>query len=199
VVTRSRRPRRDRQPLRFLPLWHPSGDDHDPVNAAPPATGTYRIVAARSTVGFQTNHLFGLTNITGTFAVRCGHIVIASPVTASRATVFIDAASFSTRNRRRDAAVRSAKFLDTAHHPDITFTAHGLRRYGSEWVLHGELTVRATTNPVELTIEHIQTRDGELRVQATALIDRYAFGLTRARAITSRYLNVILDVIATRN
>jgi polyisoprenoid-binding protein YceI len=164
-----------------------------------PATGIYRIVAARSTVRFQTNHLFGLTNITGTLAVRCGHIVIASPVTASTATATIDAASFTTLNRKRDAAVRSAKFLDTAHHPDITFTSHGVRRYGKQWILHGDLTVRATTQPVELTIEHIHTKDDQLRAQATALIDRYAFGLTKARAITSRYLNVIIDVTATRS
>jgi polyisoprenoid-binding protein YceI len=164
-----------------------------------PATGSYRIMAARSTVRFQTNHLFGLTNITGTFAIRSGHIVIASPITASTATVSIDASSFTTLSRRRDAAVRSAKFLDTAHHPDITFTSHGLRRYGNQWVLHGDLTVRATTHPVDVTIEHIQTRDDELRAQATALIDRYAFGLTKAKAITARYLNLILDATATRD
>jgi polyisoprenoid-binding protein YceI len=156
-------------------------------------------MAARSTVRFQTNHLFGLTNITGTFAIRSGHIVIASPITASTATVSIDASSFTTLSRRRDAAVRSAKFLDTAHHPDITFTSHGLRRYGNQWVLHGDLTVRATTHPVDVTIEHIQTRDDELRAQATALIDRYAFGLTKAKAITARYLNLILDATATRD
>jgi polyisoprenoid-binding protein YceI len=164
-----------------------------------PAAGIYRIVAARSTVRFQTNHLFGLTNVAGTFAVRSGHIVIASPVTASTATVSIDAASFTTLNRRRDAAVRSAKFLDSAHYPEITFTSHGARRYGDQWLLHGDLTVRATTHPVELTIEHIQTRHDELRAQATALIDRYAFGLTKAKAITARYLNLILDITAIRN
>lgn len=164
-----------------------------------PATGTYRIMAARSAVRFQTNHLFGLTNVAGTFAVRSGHIVIATPITASTATVSIDAASFTTRNRRRDAAVRSAKFLDTAHHPDITFTSHGARRYGNQWLVHGDLTVRATTRPVELTIELLQTRDDELRAQATALIDRYAFGLTKSKAITARYLNLILEVTATHS
>jgi polyisoprenoid-binding protein YceI len=164
-----------------------------------PATGTYRIVATRSTVRFQTNHLFGLTNITGTFAVRSGHIVIASPITASTVTATIDAASFTTLNRRRDAAVRSGKFLDTAHHPDITFTSHGLRRYGNQWVLHGELTVRAIARPVELTIKHIEITDDRLRAHATALIDRYAFGLTRAKGTTARYLNLIVDVTAIRS
>jgi polyisoprenoid-binding protein YceI len=160
-------------------------------------TGGYRIVAARSAVRFQTNHLFGLTNVSGTFAIRSGRIVIAAPITASTATVSIDAASFSTRNQRRDTAVRSAKFLDAAHHPDITFTSHGVRRYGGQWLVHGDLTVRATTLPVELTIEHIEITDEGLSARATALIDRFAFGLTRARAVTARYLNLILDVTAT--
>jgi polyisoprenoid-binding protein YceI len=164
-----------------------------------PTAGTYRIAAAHSTVKFQTNHLFGLTNITGTFGIRSGHIVIASPVTASTATAIIDAASFTTLNRRRDVAVRSGKFLDTANHPDITFTSHGLRRYGNQWVLHGHLTVRATARPVELTIEHIEATDDGLRARVTALIDRYAFGLTRARFVTSRYLSLVVDVIATRS
>ncbi|NJC73472.1 YceI family protein [Planosporangium thailandense] len=163
-----------------------------------PTAGAYRVVADRSTVRFQTNHLFGLTNITGVLAVRSGRIVIAEPLAASTATATVDAASFTTLNRRRDAAVRSAKFLDTARHPDITFTSHGLRRYAGQWVLHGDLTVRAATQPVELTITHARTRDGALRVRATALIDRYAFGLTRARFVTARHLNVVVDVSATR-
>jgi polyisoprenoid-binding protein YceI len=161
-------------------------------------TGTYRIDAARSTVRFQTNHLFGLTNVTGTIAIRSGHIVIAEPVTASTVRVSIDPASFTTLNRRRDTAVRSPRFLDAAHHPDITFTSHGLRRYGGRWVVHGDLTVRATTRPAEITVEHVEITDGGLRARATALIDRYAFGLTESRAVTARYLNLILDVTATR-
>jgi polyisoprenoid-binding protein YceI len=162
-------------------------------------TGVYRIAADRCAVTFQTNHLFGLTNVTGTFAIRSGHIVITAPITASTAQVSIDPASFTTGNRRRDAAVRSARFLDATRHPDITFTSHGIRRCGGQWLVHGDLTVRATTRPVELAIEHVEITDDGLRARATALIDRFAFGLTRAKAVTARYLNLILDVTAARD
>ena len=60
-----------------------------------PATGTYRIDPAGSSVSFTTRHLFGLGVVRGTFGVLSGEVTIADPVTASTARAVIDAASFS--------------------------------------------------------------------------------------------------------
>ncbi|SRR6266568_8214563 len=68
-----------------------------------PATGTYRIDPASSSVSFTTRHLFGLGAVKGTFGVLSGEVTIADPVTASTARAVIDAASFSGGHPQRDS------------------------------------------------------------------------------------------------
>lgn len=64
-----------------------------------PATGTYRIDPADSSVSFTTRHLFGLGAVEGTFGVLSGEVTIADPVTASTARAVIDARQLFQRAR----------------------------------------------------------------------------------------------------
>jgi polyisoprenoid-binding protein YceI len=163
-----------------------------------PQLGRYAIDPGRSAVTFRTRHLFGLAPVRGTFAVRSGTVDVAEPVTASRVQVEIDAASFRTRNRQRDSAVRSASLLDAAAHPVITFAAGRL----DGPALTGTLTVRGVTRPITLTVEQVERDEvaaGAFTARATARIDRTDFGVTALRGLAGRYLGITVEVQCTRS
>jgi polyisoprenoid-binding protein YceI len=160
-----------------------------------PQLGRYAIDPGRSAVTFRTRHLFGLAAVRGRFAIKSGTVDVAEPASASDVRVEIDAASFRTRNKQRDAAVRSAQFLDAAAHPAITFTAVRLDRQA----ITGSLTVRGVTRPVTLTVERIDTAPGAFTARATARIDRTEFGVTALRGIAARYLDMTVEVRCERS
>ncbi|MFE0027858.1 YceI family protein [Amycolatopsis sp. NPDC059021] len=163
-----------------------------------PAEGTYRIDPGRSTISFGTRHVFGLLPAHGTFALREGFIRVADPVTESSAWAKIPAKSFDTGNPARDRTVRSGQYLDADRHPDITFTSTRLARTGEGWFLHGSLTVRGNSNELELRVESARTADSRLKLRATCRVDRYAFGVTKMKGMTGRYLTFRLDLTADR-
>lgn len=163
-----------------------------------PAAGRYRLDPGRSSVAFRTRHLFGLAAVAGTVRVASGEITIDPGVPRASVTATLSASSFATGNRARDRDVRSARFLDTERHPDITFTAGTLHQAGGRWTLAGELTVREVSRPVTLVVESAEAAGAGFRVRATTRIDRYAFGLTAAKGMAARYLGIELTVAAER-
>jgi polyisoprenoid-binding protein YceI len=163
-----------------------------------PASGDYRIDGQRCTVTFTTRHVFGLAPVRGTFRLRDGDVRVADPPADSSVRVTVSAGSFDTGTSARDVAVRSAQYLDTEHHPDITFTSTRLAQVGDRWVLHGSLTVRGRTNAVEVRIDEIHPSGTGLRLSASARVDRYGFGITAMKGFAGRYLALRLDVVASR-
>jgi polyisoprenoid-binding protein YceI len=63
-------------------------------------------------------------------------------------------------------------------------------------VLAGDLEVRGVSRPVTLVIESVQAADAGFRAQAAARIDRYAFGVTAAKGMAARYLDISLTAVA---
>ena len=169
-----------------------------PVAIAAPVPGTYRIDAARSAITFTTRHLFGLGAVRGRFDLRDGEIRIAGPLGESSARARVSAASFRTGNASRDSAVRSARLLGTGAHPDITFISRRLDQAGGRWILHGLVSVRGQAHPVELLIEEAQPAGQDLRVRASVRLDRYDFGVTKAKGLAARHLGFRLDIVAHR-
>jgi polyisoprenoid-binding protein YceI len=170
-----------------------TNQDHATTTTAP-HLGRYEIDTARSTVTFRTRHLFGLAPVRGRFAIRGGTVDIAEPLAVSAAYAEIDAASFHTRNPQRDATVRSARLLDVAGHPVISFTSQ--RIDGQE--LTGALTVRGLTRPVTLSVEPSAVSPRSFTVRATTRIDRTEFGLTAYRGLAGRYLDMSLEIQCVR-
>lgn len=162
-----------------------------------PATGTYAIDPARSTIAFATRHLFGLAPVRGSFRPRAGTIRVAEPLAESTVRARIDAGSFHTSVAARDRVVRSATYLDTANHPDIDFAATGLTRDAQGWVLAGTLSVRGRSRPLPVRVLAVSCSGDDLRVRARARVDRYEFGITAGRGMTGRWLTMTLDVVAS--
>jgi polyisoprenoid-binding protein YceI len=173
--------------------------------ATTPQPGHYDIDPDRSRVTFATRHLFGLGRVKGSLAIRGGTADVADPVAASAIYAEIETASFRTRSRQRDRSVLSPRFLDPAGHPVMTFRSDRIEAEGQEvappgqHVLTGTLTVRGTTRPVTLTLARCEVSRGSFTARATARIDRTEFGITAARGLAARYLDLTVEVQCTRN
>lgn len=163
-----------------------------------PGTGDYRIDPTNSTVSFTTRHMFGLGAVRGTFRLRDGHIHVAAPVADTSTRVTIAAGTFDTGVAGRDVTVRSATYLDTERHPDITYVSTRLEQTEAGWVLRGSLKVRAVARPMDVHIDEVSPTGAGLRLAANARVDRYAFGITAMKGFTGRYLALRLDVAANR-
>jgi polyisoprenoid-binding protein YceI len=157
------------------------------------APATYRIDPARSSVRFTAKELFGLIKVPGAFPVTGGTVVVAEDLTLSRVSATMDAASIDTGSRRRDNDLRTKRFLDTARHPEITFSSREVRA----GTVTGVLTVRGTGQWVTLDVTAIPAGDG-YRFVATTRIDRRAFGVTAGRGLISPEIDVAIEVYASR-
>jgi polyisoprenoid-binding protein YceI len=161
---------------------------------AAPRLGRYEIDTSRSIVRFRTRHLFGLAPVRGTFAIRGGSIDVAEPATESTVRAEIDAASFRTGSPVRDKTVRSARFLDVARHPAMTFSSERL----TPTTLSGTLTVHGVTRAVELWIDQLDVQPDAFTARATARIDRTDFGVTASRGMAGARLDLTLEIQCVR-
>lgn len=157
--------------------------------------GSYRIDPATTSVTFTTRHLFGLGTVTGSLRVLAGTVALgaaATPASAGEVAADLDATSFATGNARRDHDVRGPRFLDVAAHPTMGFTG---TLDPSRTTVTGRLTIQGRSEPVTLTVTHAAEGDRGTRVTATTVLDRYSWGLTRAKGMAARRLGV--TVVAT--
>ncbi len=159
--------------------------------------GRYRIDPTRTTIRFSTRHLFGLGGVTGTFRLRDAELNIAEPATATTLLATLDATSLDTGSPKRDADVRSSKYLETATYPDITFTCHQLRWHGDAWAAAGAVTAHGATAPVDVTLIEFTHEGGNLTMRASARIDRYAHQVTNGKGMAARWLTVEITALAT--
>ncbi|PIM69393.1 hypothetical protein CTU88_25600 [Streptomyces sp. JV178] len=159
-----------------------------------PRLGRYTIDTKTSSISFRSRHLFGLVPVHGTFAIRGGTVGVAEPLGESRLRVEIEAASFSTGNDQRDGDVRSARFLDTDRNPLITFVSERVDAMS----VSGTLTACGVSRPVSLSIVHAQVTADAFTVRATTRVDRTEFGVTAARGMAGRHLDLTLEVTCVR-
>ena len=114
--------------------------------------GRWLIDPVHTEVAFVVRHLM-ISKVRGRFAGVDGVIVTAGDPAQSTVTATIELASVDTGNQQRDEHIRSADFLDVAHHPTMTYRSTGLRPDGPGVILDGELTLKGVTRPVALRLE----------------------------------------------
>lgn len=161
-----------------------------------PQLGHYEIDVSRSRVEFRTRHMFGLGPVRGTFAIRSGSVDIAEPLADSAVHAEIDTASFRTGNGQRDQTVLSARFLDAARFPVISFRDGHVCADGR--TIRGTLTVREVPRPVSLSIGQVTMAGRSFTAGATVRIDRTEFGLTAMPGLAGRYLDLTVEVRCAR-
>ena len=165
---------------------------HTPPEHLPqPRPGHYEIDVVASRVTFRTRHMFGLGPVRGTMAIRSGAADITDPIASSAVEAEIETASFKTRSRPRDRAVRSAQFLNAARFPVMTFRSESVSADGS--AVRGTLTVGDVSRPVSLSVGAVTVTAQSFETTAQARIDRTEFGITAMPGLAGRRLNLTLE------
>jgi polyisoprenoid-binding protein YceI len=173
--------------------------------------GTWTADAVHSDVSFKVRHM-AVGKAKGSFALKSATLVVGeNGIADASVTAEIDAASVDTKQEQRDAHVRSADFLDAENHPTLTFVSTGLQSVdGEEFVLNGNLTIRGTSQPVELAIEYLgETVDafGGTRAgfSAKTSISRKAYGVSfdaafgAGNAVVSDKVEIDLELEFVKN
>ena len=137
----------------------------------------------------------------------------------SSINVVIDANQLWTGEPDRDAHLKSADFLDTAHHPQILFQSSSVQQIGAnQFKVSGNVTIRGVARPVTLDVTYLGewqtpfwdggvdkgpvTRAG---FHATTRINRHDFGvswnstLDRGGIVVSNDVWIDIDVEALRD
>ncbi|WP_374985670.1 YceI family protein [Streptomyces fradiae] len=117
-------------------------------------TGTYAIDTAHSTLGFTARHAM-ITNVRGAFTDYEGTLALdGSAPSASAASLDIRMASVDTGSADRDGHLRGADFFDAERFPVMTFRSTSAEALGgSDYRIHGDLTIKGTTRPVAIDLE----------------------------------------------
>jgi polyisoprenoid-binding protein YceI len=139
--------------------------------------GTWRLDSPRSAVRLRSKSVWGLVPVKGKFAQVSGQGVI-SPAGVVTGSIRVASASIDTKNKKRDAHLRSADFFNSDVHPDITFTVDhvDLREEGASAV--GTLEVAGRKHPLEMPMSAAASGDNTLELDAETQVDRSDFGLT---------------------
>ena len=163
----------------------------------------WRFDPAYTTVEFTVRNLW--YTVHGRFRTLEGSIVWdETDITRSSVVANIKARSIDTGNKRRDAHVRSAQFLDADNFPEIEFrstrVARGKDRDSID--LEGELIVRGRTKTITLAVNEMdrsRSPRGEEFVyySATTELDRFDLGINYGRGIIGRKVKVTINVQAS--
>ena len=138
------------------------------------ASGTWRLDPARSRVEFHVRHFYGLMTVRGHFERFEGTLDLNRRPAVE---LIIDAASLDTKMAKRDEHLRSADFFDVAEHPQVRFVGDTAVIDGETLRVRGELHAAGHQVPLDVQAA-IREVDGELELDATALVDHRELGMT---------------------
>lgn len=145
----------------------------------------YGIDPTHSSVGFKIRHCM-VAFLRGEFTGVTGEVVY-DPVNPANTKIdaTIDAATFHTREPRRDAHMKSGEFFDVEKYPTVVFKSKSAEPDGkNRWKITGDLTMHGVTREVTLDVEsagaEVKDPRGTIRsgASATAVIKRSDFGFT---------------------
>lgn len=108
-----------------------------------------------SEIEFKVKHLM-ITTVTGYFkSFQVEAETEDDNFTSAKSVVFTaDVDSISTQNEQRDTHLKSADFFDADNHGQIRFVASRYENVGgTDYKLHGDLTIRGVTKPVTVDVE----------------------------------------------
>ncbi|MEB3100070.1 YceI family protein [Ferviditalea candida] len=139
---------------------------------------------AHSNIDFSVRHMM-IAKVKGAFETFTAE-VDADPedLTTAGIRFTIDAASINTREKDRDAHLRSADFFDAEKFPNITFQSRSIaKKAEGEYEVTGDLTIRDVTRSETFTVTYEGTgKDpwGNERVgfSGNGSVNRSDFGLT---------------------
>jgi polyisoprenoid-binding protein YceI len=153
-------------------------------------TGTWNVDTAHSRVGFSVKHL-GIATVRGVFAEFEGTLELGDDLSSSKAYGTVKTASVNTSEAGRDEHLRSADFFDVENYPEITFESTSIEAIDEDSLkIIGNLTIKDTTNEVELLVELGGTEvdpwgNDRVGLEAVGKISRSDFGIKFNMALGS--------------
>lgn len=114
--------------------------------------GTWTIDPAHSDVSFVARHMM-VSKVRGHFRSFQGTLTTPENPLESTVEATIDLISVDTANEQRDNHLRSNDFLEIDTYPTMTYRSTGIRQDGEDYVLDGELALKAVTKQVPLKVE----------------------------------------------
>lgn len=175
-------------------------------------TSVWTIDPGHSLAQFTVRHML-VANVRGEFDGPTGTVTFdpARVAETLKADVKIDARSINTRNKDRDADLRSPGFFDVGRYPTITFVSRqATSQPNGHIALSGDLTMHGVTRSVTLDVEGptpaVKDLDGRTRVgaSATAVVNRRDFGLNynelleAGGAVVSDEVRISIDLEVSR-
>jgi len=148
---------------------------------------TWQIDPTHSHASFAVRVLSVSTTRGGFHALR-GHLHIDEQNPAnSWVEAEVEAASIDTRNKLRDAHLRSAAFFAVKQYPTITFQSTRIEHAGGQdYKVTGNLTMHGVTRPIVFDVAYrgqSALMDVRAGLRASAQINRTEFGVGRGAAV----------------
>ena len=142
------------------------------------AAGEWTLEPSGSSVEFAVKHFWGMMTVRGGFAHLEGSAHVACDGTVS-AELGIEAGSVGTRQKKRDAHLRSADFFDAQNHPRIEVRISDITLDSpTTATARGSMTAAGHTEPVSFSATVAPSPDGQAAtVEANFDVDRTAFGM----------------------
>jgi polyisoprenoid-binding protein YceI len=164
----------------------------------------WSIDPVHSEISFKVKHLM-ITNVKGSFKIFNASIYTTEKdFTTAGIDIWIDAATITTGDTKRDDHLRGADFFDVQNHKQITFTSETIGKpdLKGNQELWGELTIKGVTKNIKLRVRFggiINDPWGNERAgfTVTGKICRNDWGLTWNAAIEAGGLMVSEEVIIT--
>jgi len=169
----------------------------------PIPAGDFKIDPAHSIIGFAVRHL-EINWVEGRFKDFEGTVHYDDKdVTKSSVEFTAKVESVDTGIAPRDKHLRTADFFEVEKYPTLTFKSTRVERKGKDgYVLHGDLTLKGVTKPVQLPFNvagAVKDPWGNTRfgVQAETKINRRDFGISYGNALAAGGFDVGNEVRIT--
>ena len=158
---------------------------------------------SHSQIGFKVKYLM-VTNVRGVFNDYTGSMYTTDDnFSGAEIDLLIDTASISTGDGTRDTHLKSPDFFDVENFREINFKGTTLERTNErEYVLHGNLSIKAVTKRIQLNVEFngiVKDPWGGKRAafEIIGKINRKDFGLTWNAALETGGIMVGDEVAIT--
>jgi polyisoprenoid-binding protein YceI len=142
--------------------------------------GTWQVDAAASELTFSSRGVFGLVPVHGSFGAYEGELEVDGRDVSGE--LRISSATLDTKNKKRDAHLRSPDFFHVDEHPTVRFslTELGLSN-GGTLELNGTLQIRDNRLPLQAPVQATRLDDDRLRLETRISVDRAAAGVGWSR------------------
>lgn len=141
-------------------------------------TGTWQLDGSATTITVSARKL-GLFTIPAELTVTSGMIEIDANHEVVNVEILADAASYRSKNSKRNEHVLSDDFLDADKHPTIAFRTGGVTATEDGYRAEGTITVKGEATPIDVLVSDIDVTEAQATFLATANIDRKAVGVTK--------------------